>query len=230
MLNNRLQSIVNRVDHLGSVSVKDLSELFGVAVETIRRDLRFLDDKGYIRRSHGFAVSLAGDDIGLAFGSRQNTQAGEKKGIAGKALELIKPGDVVMLDSSSSCWYLAQMLPDKPITVITNSLRIAFELVSKPAIKTLTIGGEYSEKYGAFLGSVTTAQLGDFRADILFCSCTGFEPESGAWESNELNAATKKVMHQSSKRTVLLCDSSKLGKSSLIKLFNSDQLDQVLSD
>ena len=230
MLNSRLQGIVNRVDHLGSVSVKELSELFGVAVETIRRDLRFLDEKGYIRRSHGSAISLAEDDIGLAFGSRQNTQADEKKRIADKALSLIKPGDVLMLDSSSSCWYLAQMLPDQPITVITNSLRITFELVSKSKIKTLTVGGEYSEKYGAFLGSVTTSQLCDFGADIFFCSCTGFEQESGAWESNELNAAAKKVMHQASKRTVLLCDSSKIGKSSLIKLFNSDQLDQIITD
>lgn len=230
MLNNRLQGIVNRVDHLGSVSVKELSESFGVAVETIRRDLRFLDEKGYLRRSHGFAISLAGEDIGLAFGSRQNNQANEKKRMAHKALSLIKPGDVLMLDSSSSCWYLAQMLPDLPITVITNSLRITFELVSKQAINTLTIGGEYSEKYGAFLGPVTSGQLADFRADIFFCSCSGFEQDVGAWESNELNAANKKVMHRASKRTVLLCDSSKMGKSGLIKLFNSDQLDQIISD
>lgn len=230
MLNSRLQSIVNRVDHLGSASVKDLAQQFGVAVETIRRDLRALEESGYIRRCHGGVMSLAEGDAGLAFGNRESENASAKKHIAEQALPHIKNGDVIMLDASSSSWFLAQALPNLNITVVTNSLRITFELVSKPAIKTLAIGGRYSEKYAAFLGAHAVSQVADFRADTFFFSCTGYEPGIGAWESNELNASIKRMMHKSCKQSILLCDSSKFGKSSLIKLMEDDSITRVLSE
>lgn len=230
MLNSRLQSIVNRVDHLGFVSVKDLAEQFSVAVETIRRDLRTLEEAGYIKRSHGGVMSLMDTDAGLDFGNRQSENASAKQVIAAKALEHIKPGDVIMLDASSSSWFLAEALPHEDLTVITNSVRIVFDLVKKPAIKTLAIGGRYSEKYGAFLGALAVSQVADFRADTLFFSCTGFDEEQGAWESNELNAAIKQMMRRSSRKSILLCDKSKLGKSGLIKLCDANQIDTVITE
>lgn len=229
MSGNRLQSIVNRVDHLGSASVKDLADQFAVSVETMRRDLRTLEKDGLLKRQHGSAVSLASDDSGLSFGHRVDEHQQEKEAIARQALAFINMGDTIMLDTSSSSWYLAKCLPDQTMTVITNSLRIAFELVSKPKIKTLTLGGEYSEKYGAFLGALTTAQVTNFRADTFFFSCTGFQQESGVWESSEMNAAIKQMMKKSSKRSVMLYDSSKVGKSSLFKLCNTSELDQIIT-
>ncbi|KEQ11499.1 hypothetical protein GZ77_25750 [Endozoicomonas montiporae] len=222
--------MVNRVDHSGSVSVKDLAVQFDVSVETMRRDLRVLEEKGLLRRQHGSALSLVGDEVGLAFGQRADEQASEKNAIAQKATSLVRAGDAIMLDASSSSWYLAKVLPDMKLTVITNSMRVAFELVSRRKIKTLTIGGEYSEKYGAFLGPLATSQVGNFCADILFFSCTGFQEESGVWESNEANAAIKQSMLRSAERSVLLCDSSKVGKSGLIRLCKTDDLSRVISE
>lgn len=229
-LGNRLRDIVNRVDHSGSISVKNLAQQFDVSVETMRRDLRTLEEKGLLRRQHGSALSLAGDDVGLAFGQRADEQATEKNAIAQKAVSMIRAGDTIMLDASSSSWYLAKALPDMKLTVITNSMRVAFELVSRSRIKTLTVGGEYSEKYGAFLGPLATAQVSHFGAEILFFSCTGFQEESGAWESNEANAAIKQAMLRCAGRSVLLCDSSKVGKSGLIRLCRTDDLDRVISE
>ncbi len=230
MLNNRLQTIVNRVDHLGAVSVKELAESLGVAVETIRRDLRILESQGHLKRSHGGAISISGDDIGLAFGKREQEQTEEKRQISVKALGLIHAGDTIMLDASSSSWYLARSLPDQELTVITNSLRITFELAGKKKIKTLTVGGEYSEKYAAFLGPITTAQIAEFSVDTLFFSCTGYQQDTGAWESNEPNAALKKMMLKSCNKSVLLCDSSKMGKSGLIRLCQHDEISHIITE
>ncbi len=230
MLNERLQSIVNRVDHLGSVSVNDLAEQFGVSVETVRRDLRALKKGGYLKRSHGGAVSIAESDIGLAFGHRKHESTDKKEVIAEKAVQLIKPGDVIMLDASSSSWYLAKALPDQSLTVVTNSVLIAFELASRKAIKTLTIGGEYSEKYGAFLGSLATAQIAEYRADTVFFSCTGYQEDSGAWESNEMNTAIKRMMLKQSKHSVLLCDSTKMNRLGQFRLCETNQLSHFITE
>ncbi|WP_316860347.1 DeoR/GlpR family DNA-binding transcription regulator [uncultured Cohaesibacter sp.] len=223
MLPSRLQAIVNRVDHLGSVSVADLSEQFGVAVETIRRDLRSLEEAGYLRRIHGGACSLLDNDEVLAFGSRQSENTDAKMKMAEHAVGLVREGDKLMLDPSSSCWYLARALPDMPLTVMTNSVRILFDLVQKPNIKVIGIGGRYFEKYGAFLGSITVSHILDFHADICFLSCAGYLPESGAWDSNDLNAGVKKAMLRSTRTHALLCDKSKVGRGGFI-LINESSL------
>lgn len=230
MLNKRLEDIVNRVNHLGSVSVRELAEQFEVAVETVRRDLRVLEREGYLRRDHGLAVSILDKGEGLAFGQRQHENANQKQAIALRAIELIKPGSTIMLDASSSSWYLAKALPDQPLTVITNSLRVTFELVPKQAIKTLTIGGEYSEKYGAFLGAMSTAYTGDYQADIFFFSCVGFQEDTGVWESNEENIAIKKMMLKQSQRSVLLCDLSKIGRASAFRLCDTQHPQYILTE
>nr|WP_321461791.1 DeoR/GlpR family DNA-binding transcription regulator [uncultured Cohaesibacter sp.] len=223
MLSDRLKAVVNRVDHLGSVSVNDLSEQFGVAVETVRRDLRVLEEAGYLRRTHGGACSLLDNDEVLAFGSRQSENADAKAKMADRAISLVKEGDRIFLDPSSSCWYLARALPDIPLTVMTNSVRIVFDLVQKSNIKVIGIGGRYYEKYGAFLGSITVSNILDFHADICFHSCAGFLPESGAWDSNALNVGVKKAMLRASNTHALLCDTSKVGRGGfmLINELNS---------
>ena len=224
MLSGRFKDIVNRVDHLGEVSVSDLSEQFGVAVETVRRDLRALEEAGYLRRTHGGACSLIDNDDVLAFGSRQSENSAAKQAMAKMAIGLVKEGDVLMLDPSSSSWYLARALPDIPLTIITNSVRIVFDLVHKPSIKVIGVGGRYHEKYGAFLGTITVGHLLDFKADICFHSCAGYLPESGAWDSNALNAGVKKAMLRASLTHALLCDKSKEGRGGFMLINSSDQI------
>ncbi len=224
MLPDRLKDIVNRVDHLGSISVADLSAQFGVAVETIRRDLRLLEEQGYLRRTHGGATSLLDSHDVLAFGSRQSQNSEAKEAMAHHALPFIRPDQTLMLDPSSSCWYLARMLPDMPLTVITNSLRIVFDLVHKPKIKVIGVGGRYYEKYGAFLGAIAVDHIHEFQADLCFYSCAGFIEESGAWDSNALNAGVKRAMRRSARDHVLLCDKSKEGRGGFMQIADTGRI------
>ncbi|WP_171022037.1 DeoR/GlpR family DNA-binding transcription regulator [Cohaesibacter sp. CAU 1516] len=224
MLPGRLKDIVNRVDHLGSISVADLSAQFGVAVETIRRDLRLLEEQGYLRRTHGGASSLLDSHDVLAFGSRQSLNSDAKEAMARHALPFIHEEQTLMLDPSSSCWYLARMLPDMPLTVITNSLRIVFDLVHKPNIRVIGVGGRYYEKYGAFLGTITVDHIHEFQADLCFHSCAGFMDESGAWDSNALNAGVKRAMRRSSRDHIMLCDKSKEERGGFMQIANAERI------
>ena len=231
MLVGRMKDIVNRVDHVGSATVSDLAGQFGVAVETIRRDLRALEEGGYVRRTHGGAVSiLDNDEASLAFGSRQLRNAEAKKEMARLAIPMIREGDVLMLDQSSSCWYLAQALPNIALTIITNSVRIVFDMVRKPRVKVIAVGGEYFEGYGAFLGVIAVNNILEFTADICFHSCGAFQEGVAAWDSNELNAAAKKAMLRNSRSNVLLCDTSKFGRSALALVNRADQIDCRISE
>lgn len=214
MLVGRMKDIVNRVDHVGTVSVTDLAEQFGVAVETIRRDLRVLEEGGYLRRTHGGAESLIDSDAGMpSFGSRQAENSDAKRAMAERAKAFVREGDVLMLDQSSSCWYFAQALPNIELTIITNSVRIVFDMVQKPKIKVISVGGEYFEKYGAFLGVIAVNSVSEFHADICFHSCGAFQEGVGAWDNNELNAGVKKAMIRNSRSNVLLCDTSKFNRT-----------------
>ncbi|SNY92226.1 transcriptional regulator, DeoR family [Cohaesibacter sp. ES.047] len=230
MLTNRLRDIVNRVDHAGSITVAELSDQFGVAVETIRRDLRTLEDAGYLRRIHGGATSLNDHISALSFSSRQQESPEAKSVIAQRALPLIREGDVLMLDPSSTAWNLAQALPDMKLTVITNSVRIVFDLVSKPKIEVICVGGHYHEKYGAFLGAVTVSHILDYHADVCFHSCSAYDPETGAWDSNDLNAGVKKAMLRSSRSNVLLCDKAKLGRDGYTLINTVERIDCHVSE
>lgn len=231
MLFGRLRDIVNRVDHVGSVVVADLAEQFDVSVETIRRDLRTLEEAGYLRRTHGGAVSLLETGVeALAFGSRKLENLAAKKIIAQSAVKLIRDGDVLMMDQSSSAWYLAQSLPDINLTIITNSVRIVFDFVQRPKIKVISVGGEYFERYGAFLGAITVSNILGFHADICFHSCAAFQEGEGAWDNNELNAAVKKAMLRRSKSNVLLCDKSKFGHTGFALVNPVDRIDCMITE
>ncbi len=231
MLVGRMRDIANRVDHLGSVTVTDLAEQFGVAVETIRRDLRVLEEGGYLRRTHGGAVSVLDDDVGTpAFGSRQMQNAAAKKAMAEQAVAMVREGDVLMLDQSSSCWYLAQALPNIDLTIITNSIRIIFDLVQKPKVKVIAIGGEYFEKYGAFLGVIAVNCVHEFQADICFHSCGAFHEDLGAWDNNELNAGVKKAMLRASRSNVLLCDRSKFNRTAFALVTPVERIHCMISE
>ena len=231
MLIGRMKKIVNRVDLVGAATVTDLAEQFGVAVETIRRDLRALEEGDYVRRIHGGAVSILDNDEGsLAFGSRQLRNADAKKEMARLANPMIREADVLMLDQSSSCWYLAQALPNIELTIITNSVRIVFDLVQKPKVKVIAVGGEYFENYGAFLGVIAVNNIHEFTADICFHSCGAFQEEVGAWDSNELNAGVKRAMLRNSHSNVLLCDKSKFNRTAFALVNRTEHIDCRISE
>lgn len=230
MLSPRILDIEAYINKHGRVTVKELSIHFYLSIETIRRNLQVLDLNGLIKRVHGGAISLCNVDIGWGFNKRKHAHAIEKKLIAYKALSLIKPGDLIMLDASSTCWYLAAALPDKSLTVITNSFRNVLSLSVKKNIKTISIGGEYSARYAAFVGTTASANISQYRVDKLFFSCSAYSFISGVWDSNEMNASTKMVMMASAKQKILLADSYKENLSDIVRICQISDLDLILTE
>lgn len=209
-------------------SVEDLAKKFCVSLETARRDLTALENQGLVVRRYGGAFSTETSDVGTPFNIRKNENAHFKKTIASKALKLVKEGMAIGLDASTSSWFLAKMLPDIPLTVVTNGLTIAQALRNRHKVRVLCPGGEYSEKYECFVGSITEAGLRNFTLDVAFVSCFGIDQHSGAWDSNEVNAHAKRVMLAVSKKGVLLADPSKFWRKNLFNMAGWDAFDHLL--
>ncbi|MFC0308853.1 DeoR/GlpR family DNA-binding transcription regulator [Gallibacterium trehalosifermentans] len=228
-MKDRHNLILDILNQQGAIRVNELAEVLNVSVETVRRDLSLLSDQKRLYRTHGGALSKQTNDIGSSFQLRQKNNADAKKSIAEQVIEYIYEGAVIGLDASSTSWYVAQLLPDIPCSVVTNSMHNITALVNKPNVKTIATGGVYSAKYDAFYGPLSEYLLSRLHIHIGIFSCVGVDDSGSIWESNELNAAIKRKMMDVSGQKLLLVDPSKFGKQNLIQLGNVSQIDMLFT-
>ncbi|GAL28201.1 L-fucose operon activator [Vibrio variabilis] len=127
----RVSHILKEVSNAGQVSATELAEELNVSVETIRRDLKKLDEREELVRVHGGAICKAYKDEGASFNKRASNNIQEKKIIVGKALAHVYEGAIIGLDASSSSWHVAQAIPDIKCTIVTNSLNNVVALAGK---------------------------------------------------------------------------------------------------
>jgi DeoR family transcriptional regulator, L-fucose operon activator len=215
----KISEYINREEW---ASVEDLAKKFFVSLETIRRDLGALETQRLVVRRYGGAFSTQTTDIGTPFNTRKNENASFKRVMAQKALRFIEEGMAIGLDASTSSWYLAKQLPDIDLTVVTNGLEIAQALRGRHKVKVLCPGGEYVHKYECFVGPFTDAGMRNFSLDVAFVASFGIDKDTGAWDSNEVNAMTKRVMLSVARKRVLLADPSKFWRRNLFNMAGWD--------
>lgn len=225
MLQHREAIILHQVNTKGRIDIHTLAQELCVSIETVRRDLTLLEKRGLLHRVHGGAVSCKTKDVGSSFQARQRYNYEDKRKIAQNAVEYVFENAVIGLDASSSSWHFAQLIPDIPCTVITNSMHNITALVNKSNVKTIATGGVYSAKYDAFYGPLSEQLLQRLHIDIGIFSCTGIDNAGNIWESNELNASIKRKMMDASGQVFLLADASKFDRKNLILLTNLAQID-----
>jgi DeoR/GlpR family transcriptional regulator of sugar metabolism len=230
LIADRYERIVELVNERGSIRVSELSTLCQVTEETIRRDLDRLEKAGRLLRSHGGAVSLRDRQPETPYAEREIMNAAEKQQIAREAVLMIKPGDRILLDASTTAWYMASHLPDMPLTVLTNSIKVAAELSGKERIDVISTGGQLSRRTMSFVGHLAERSLELYHVDKMFFSCKGFHLERGASESNELQAMVKRKMISIAEQVILLCDSSKFGIQAFTHVATTSELDVVITD
>lgn len=226
----RYEKIVQLVNEKGSIRVSELSELCKVTEETIRRDLDRLEEAGRLRRSHGGAVSVKEEQPEIPFSEREIMHAEEKRRIAEAAIQLIRPKDRILLDASSTAWYMASKLPDVPLTVLTNSIRVATELSTKDKIDVISTGGLLVQRSLSFVGPLAERSLDTYYVDKVFLSCKGVHLQRGVSESNELQARIKQKMVEIADEVILLADSSKFGQQALTHVTDLSRVNTIVTD
>lgn len=226
----RLQKIVQYVNDKGSIRVTELSELCEVTEETIRRDLDKLENEGKLLRSHGGAISIKEIHPEIPYFERETTNVEEKRKIAEAAVQCIHPRDRIVLDPSSTAWHVAKLLPDMPLTVITNSIRVAMELSAKEKIEVISTGGILASRSLSYVGPLAERSMEMYHVDKAFISCKGVHLERGISESNEMQALVKRKMISIADQVYLLVDYSKFGVQAFAQISNWHNIHNVITD
>jgi DeoR family transcriptional regulator, fructose operon transcriptional repressor len=227
----RQQWIVENARSAGRVDVAAIAEALDVTTETIRRDLKVLERHGLLRRVHGGAIPVErlGFEPGLA--ARDAVLTGEKERIAKLALAELPAEGSVLLDAGTTTARLAEALPlDRELVVVTNGLPIAMSLSARPNLTVLLVGGRVRGRTLAAVDSWALKALEDTYVDVAFVGTNGLSVERGLTTPDHNEAAVKRAMIGSARRTVLLADHSKVGVDHLARFAALDDIDVVISD
>ncbi|MBI4939778.1 MAG: DeoR/GlpR transcriptional regulator [Actinobacteria bacterium] len=227
----RQQWIVENARSAGRVDVAAIAEALDVTTETIRRDLKVLERHGLLRRVHGGAIPVErlGFEPGLA--ARDAVLTTEKERIAKLALAELPAEGSVLLDAGTTTARLAEALPlDRELVVVTNGLPIAMSLSARPNLTVLLVGGRVRGRTLAAVDSWALKALEDTYVDVAFVGTNGLSIERGLTTPDHNEAAVKRAMIGSARRTVLLADHSKVGVDHLARFAALDDIDVVISD
>jgi DeoR family transcriptional regulator, L-fucose operon activator len=226
----RQRIILKALEQDGAVKVSDLAKQFDVTEETIRRDLSMLENAGRVTRSHGGAVMTRLEKHEIPHTQREITNRMAKSRIAEEALSRVNEGDSMILDASSSALFLAQLLPDIPLTVITNSVPIVQALSSHKLIRLIAVGGEFSRATVSFQGSLAENNLMDYHVNKLFFSCWGVDAQRGLSDPNEFTARLKQKMLGIADERILLADHSKFNVRAFSVIADVSAVTEIITD
>lgn len=213
-----------------SITVTELSKTFDVTEETIRRDLKFLEDEGFLTRTYGGAFIQSGVENNVTVELREVAYTKSKDAIAKECRKLIHNGDSIFLDASTTALFVARAISDMRLTVVTNSLLIIDQLTELDNIRVVCIGGTLSRDHKAFQGNATIQALDDLYLDKTFMSCRSLSMEHGITDSSEGMAMIRQKLLKRSNEIYLIADYSKFDKTSFIHICDFDNLTGIVTD
>lgn len=215
----------------GHASVATLSDELDVSEVTIRKDMRFLEERKLLVRTHGGAVLLDQYVYDLPFEEKAARHSEEKKMIGEAAAKLIEDGDTLILDSGSTTLQIVRNLRNKKdLTVATASIHIALELLRIPGVEVLMLGGSVRSTSASVVGSYADQMLRDHAFLKLFLAGDGFDVDYGLTTTNSMEAHLNRIMIQAAQQTVAVVDSSKLGRRGLSRICGIEDINTVVID
>ena len=226
----RSQAILSELGATGRVEVNDLAQRLDVSSVTIRKDLDALEQRAALRRVRGGAVPAPVVDEG-SFESRLHARRAEKVAIARAAAPLVQDGDVVALDSSTTCHHLAQELLDRrSLVVITNGMPTATLFSERSDATVLVPGGVVRRSARSVVGVIGDVFAGRGRIDKLFIGAHGVSAERGLLEMALEEAQAKQYFVSHSRQVYGLVDCSKFGSFSLHTAAPTADITAVFTD
>lgn len=228
----RQMQILSLIKQNGEVEIGSLSKIFGVTEMTIRRDLDKIAKEEKVIRTHGGAI-LEDQQILVetSFDRRIVAHKNNKLKIAQQALTYIEDGKTIFIDSGTTGFLLAQLLPSSlHIIALTNAINIAAELLNKPHITVIMIGGELKANTLSCRGTIAEETLERFKVDIAFIGTNAISKNGELFIGNVSEAGFKKRILHAAAKTIVLADSSKINKLSLCRFAKVKEVDCIITD
>lgn len=227
----RQQWIMDYLSNHDSISIKETAELCKVSEATARRDLDELALSGVLERSHGGATLHHGTGIEIFHAEKMKVMIPEKLSIAKAAVELVRDGDSIFLDSGTTTFILAEQLASfKRLTVVTNNLDIAYSTRLDTSSIMIVTGGIRRDGYSVLVGDIGEDFIRKLYVDIAFLGADAVSANSGIYNSNFMEIGIKKSILSSGKKKVLLVDHHKFTQKALTKVCDLEELDYIITD
>ncbi|MBE7026243.1 MAG: DeoR/GlpR transcriptional regulator [Ruminococcaceae bacterium] len=226
----RYDKILEILEKEKYVSAHKLSKMLFVSLPTVRRDLEELSLRHQIIRSHGGAKKIENEHIVAPLDFRKSINSAEKKKLCRGAATVVQDNDIVFVDASTTTLQIADFLSEKKnLTVITNGIPLAATLVKK-GIKTYCTGGEIFENSLANFGSFAEEFIQHFNIDVLIFSCHGVNEKGILTDPSLPETQIRKTAIAHSKKTVFLCDETKLNRSAPFNLVPIQKIDYIVTN
>jgi len=228
MMTSRYTKILEILSKRQRAEVNALSELLGVSQVTVRKDLDNLEERGLIRREHGYACLGKMDDIGKRMAFNYDI----KRRIAKSAAAMVEEGETVMIESGSCCALLADELANKQqdITIITNSVFIANFIRHASHTKVILLGGCYQPESQVVVGPITRKSSEIFFSDKFFIGTDGFTPSFGFTGRDHLRSQTIIELSENARDIFVLTESEKFLRQGVLGIVRLEKVSGVFTD
>lgn len=225
-MNARQNQIVQLVNERKRIQVTELVELIGVSGVTIRQDLNFLEQEGYLKRVHGAATTLQSDDID----NRLEVHFNIKQSLANKAADLVARNETVLIEGGSANALLARTLAERgDVTIVTPSAYIA-HLIRNTTANIILLGGVYQHQGESLVGPLTKLCIENIHFSTAFLGVDGFHQDTGFTSRDMMRADIASTILAKQRRNIILTDSSKFGQIYPSTIGRFDQISILLSD
>lgn len=231
MLHERRNKIMEILHEDGIVKVGALIKMFDVSIETIRRDLEYLEEHGMLSRVYGGAIPVQPRATEPDYASREIKHFKEKKAIGEKAVELVKDEDVIAIDIGTTTLEFAKALVGKrKVTVITNSMKIAMVLSEDSNIRVLMVGGEVRSGEFSVSGHMADNDMDQFITDKYFLGVGGLSLSKGITDYHLEETYLRRIVIENTQKVIALADYSKMGAVAMNKVCGLEEIDVLVTD
>lgn len=227
----RQDGIITYLESHDYLEITTAVEMFDSSPATINRDFNELARSGKAERVRGGLRPIR-TPLEPSFASREHLFSEEKARLAHEAAKLLRPGQVIFVDGGTTMFHLGRALPDFPLHIVTNSLRLAVllesETLNRPSLEVSLTGGYLYKQSGILLGPNTRKSIEHYHAEVAFLSVGGIN-RSGAFNTNELVTETERAMIERAEKTVILADHSKVGRAATCHVCPLDDVDVLIT-
>lgn len=227
----RHQVIMGQLQKKGTVNVMDLCKELNVSSVTIRKDLKLLEDRQLLFRTHGGATLINPYTVDKTVFEKERIQATEKTAIAKEAASMITDNDSIIIASGTTVQAMArEVKPIGNLTVVTSALNVAVQLIKHPNIEILQLGGILRKSSTSVAGLYAEQILSDFFCSKLFLGVDGIDLEFGLTTTNAQEAHLNRKMMEVSQKVIVLADSTKFGKRGFGRICGIEEIDRIITD
>ncbi len=230
-ISNRHEQIIALIKSNGFATVEEMAKQFNVTPQTIRRDINFLDEDGYVSRYHGGA-GLGVSTENVDYRHRKELLLNEKQSIARTAAAMIQENTSLFMNIGTTTEYVAEELVNlrKKLRIITNNLNVAGIMSKNDDFEVIVAGGIVRSRDGGITGEAAVKFIRQFKVDVGIIGISGIDLDGTLLDFDFREVYVARSIIENSRKVFLVTDHSKFSRNAMVKLGHIKEIDTLITD